>query len=385
MKKLFLTILALAVAGGAFWISLYLTRDSDTDAMPWGNMTPVNVAVMEAHRMPMSEIFEYAGSVEATESVAIVPKVTGIVEEILVDLGDKVAQGDPLVTIDDDAFAQRLKQARANLQLAQAQLERSRIARELAALEFERVQRLNEQGLSTSQDEDSAAAARASALVNVTVAEAEIARMQAALDEARINVENTRIVSPLDGYVESRNVDPGALASPSMVLLRLVNTDPAKVVVHIPESDIMLAEIGREAVVKVAGGALEVRGRVARVSPSLNILTRTTLIEINVPNAEGKLRPGMSADIAIIGREDSAALAVPEEALVLMGTQLSAYVVDDGVAHIVPVETGIQQGRMIQITRGLDEGDLVIVKGQFLVKSGAKVDARAVPFPVSDS
>lgn len=374
MKKFIFAVLALAVAGGSFWLSMYLTQDSDTGAMQRMSDSAVKVGVVLVERRPLRETMEYAGSVEATETVSIASKVTGIVQQITVDLGDHVTQGDTLVVIDDGEFMQRLKQAKANLQLSEAQLERSRITQQLAEREYERAERLAGQGLGTDQAMDSATAFRDTSSAEIDLAKADVARMSAAVEEAQLGVENTRIVSPMDGYVQARLVDPGALASPTMPLLVLVKIDPAKVVVHIPESDILLAEKGREALVSVAGGRLQFNGRVERVAPTLDIATRTTLVEIKVPNADGRLRPGMSADVAIVAREDPAALVVPEDALVLQQDRMMVFVVKGDTARMVPVQIGIQQHGMVQIVEGLEESDLVIVKGQFLVRDGSEVD-----------
>lgn len=374
MKKFIFAVLALAVAGGSFWLSMYLTQDSDTGAMQRMSDSAVKVGVVLVERRPLRETMEYAGSVEATETVSIASKVTGIVQQITVDLGDHVTQGDTLVVIDDGEFMQRLKQAKANLQLSEAQLERSRITQQLAEREYERAERLAGQGLGTDQAMDSATAFRDTSSAEIDLAKADVARMRAAVEEAQLGVENTRIVSPMDGYVQARRVDPGALASPTMPLLVLVKIDPAKVVVHIPESDILLAEKGREALVSVAGGRLQFNGRVERVAPTLDIATRTTLVEIKVPNADGRLRPGMSADVAIVAREDPAALVVPEDALVLQQDRMMVFVVKGDIARMVPVQIGIQQHGMVQIVEGLEESDLVIVKGQFLVRDGSEVD-----------
>lgn len=381
MKKALFTLLALGVAGGCFWLSLYLTREPESDAMRGRGDSVVKVAVAPVVRKSLVETMTYAGSVEAMESVTILPKVTGIVEAVRVDLGDKVAKGDEIVVIDDEEFVQRLKQMRANLQLAEAQLKRSRIGRELAELDFERSERLTDQGLGTGQEMDSSTAQRDTAGVEVDLARAEVARMRAAVEEAQLSVDNTRIVAPMGGYVAKRYVDPGALASPSTPLLALVNTDPAKVVVHVPESDIALAQVGRRVTVTVAGGAIRFAGKVERVAPTLDESTRTTSVEIKVPNAQARLRPGMSADVAIVARESTNALVIPEDALMRGSGRPEVYRVSQGKAQSVAVELGIQEGGFAEVVGGLEEGDLVIVRGQFMVEHGAPVEYEP-PKPV---
>lgn len=381
MKKLLFMIVALAVAGGCFWVSLYLTREPESDAMWRRDGSSIKVVVAPVERRALTETIAYSGSVEATESVTMMPKVTGILREISVDLGDKVAKGDIIARIDDAEFIQRLKQARANLQLAEARLKRSQIMRNLAGLDLERAERLTDQGIGTGQDMDSSTAARDASDAEIDVAKAEISRMRAAVDEAQLSVDNTRIVSPMSGYVQNRFVDVGALASPSTPLATLVKMDPAKVVVHVPESDIALAEVGRRASITVAGGAIRVSGSVDRVSPTLDEFTRTVAVEIRVPNPMNRLRPGMSADVTIVAREAPNALVVPADALVRNAGRTEVYKIANGKANIVPVRVGIQQDGLAQVLEGLDEGDLVIVRGQFLVENGAPVEYDA-PKPI---
>lgn len=375
MKKFLLVIFSLAVAGGCFWLSMYLTAEDDAqDAMSGATerVAPaVEVATVE--RRPITKIVEYPGTVQAFESVSLIPRVTGIVKTINVNLGDRVEAGELVVTIDDGEFVQRLIQAKANLQLAQAQLERSKVSLNLAEREFQRIQTGSTQGVLTSQEMDGARAARDSALADIDLADAELERMRAAVDEAQLNLDNTRIMAPMSGVVEMRNVDPGAMASPTTPLLTIVNTDPAIVVVHVPESDITLAERGRQATVAVANGTKEFDGEVRRVSPTLSTTTRTTKVEIHVDNDDRQLRPGMSADVRVVAKHVDDALVVPESALVVTEDRLEAYIVLDYRARAVPITIGIHQDGFVQIENGLEEGDLVITKGQFLVKNGDQV------------
>lgn len=374
MKRFLIFVIALAVAGGSFWLSLYLTRDTDSEAMGRPDRETPTVEVAAVERDYIRETRQYPGTVQAMASVTILPKVTGKVEEILVDLGDRVERGQLLLTIEQGEFEQRVRQARANLQLALAQLERSRINFELAQRDFARVQQSAERGIVTSQEVDSATAQRDAMAAEVDLARAEVERLKSALDEAQLNLDNTRIASPLDGVVEMRNVDPGALATQSTPLMTIVKSDPAKVVVHVPESDITMAEVGKEAKISVARGAYTMTADVTRVAPTLSQSTRTTLVEILVANEEGRLRPGMSADVEVLSREADNALVVPEGALVVADDgAFKAFMIVDGKAREVPIEAGIQQGGMVQIIDGLEEGDLVITQGQFMVRDGQPV------------
>jgi len=374
MKKPALILLVVVVAAIGVGIGVSAKRGSrNAPPMPSLMDMPVTVEVVTVGRGPIRESVRYYGSVEAYESVTILPKVTGILETIAFDVGDRVSKGDLIATIDDAEFLQRLEQAKANLKLAEARLERSRINLASAEREFARSEALVTEGLVPEQQLDLARVERDAGRADVDLAEAEVVRARAALDEAQINYDNTRIVAALSGYVDKRRVDPGTLVSPSTPLCTIVTIDPAKVVLNVPESDISLLQIGRPAVVKVSGAASKHEGRIERVAPTVDAATRTTMAEIIVPNAAGALRPGMYADVVLVAREKSDALIVPEEALVRGNGQTSVLRVVDGTARASRVRLGIVGDGRAEVLEGVEEGDVVIVKGQYLVDDGDRV------------
>lgn len=374
MKKLLLAVVAVGVVGGSFYVSRYFTSDEEAEAGFRPPDRPVAVEVAQAERHPMRETITYPGSVTANETVSITPRVTGIVRAIHVELGDFVSEGDPLVDIDAKEYTERLKQAKANLELSKAQLRRQETMFELARLDFNRVSQSGKQGITSQAELDSARAARDSAQAEMEVARADVERMQAAVEEAQLNVEDTKIVSPLSGFVQERRVGPGTLASPSSPVLTIVDTDPAEVVVYLPEREIGLAQTGRAATVTVNDGEVSFEGEVARVAPSLSMSTRTTQVVIDVPNPAGRLRPGMSTDVTLVAREDASALVVPAAALVFQNERTEVYRVEDGKAYAVPVEVGIQTEDFAQVTGGLEHGDIVVTKGQFMLDNGQQIE-----------
>jgi len=381
MKKLLFTLAVVAVAVAA--VGIYVTR-TNTYNRPSGPIAsgqpeelPVTVEVAPVERRSIRETARYVGSVEASESVTVLPKVTGILETITVDIGDRVSRGDVIALVDDDEFVQRVEQAKANLKQTEARLERSRISLAAAEREFARIEKLAGQGLSTDQQLDSAAVQRDGARADIQLAEADVDRARASLDEAEINVANTRIKAPLSGYVDKRRVDAGALVSPSTALCTVVTTDPVKVGINVPEKDIQLLEAGRRVVVKAGATGIEYAGRIERIAPTVDIATRTTVAEIVVPNPAGALRPGMYADVLLVAREKSDVLTVPEEALVRGNGRTAVMRVVDGRARAVRVTLGILGDGSAEVLDGLQEGDLVIVKGQYLVEDGDPVRYQA--------
>ena len=372
MKKLFYFLVAVSVTAGSYYVSRHFATPEEPEGGGPPKM-PVTVEVAEAARVPMTERVTYPGSVLANETVTVASKVTGLIEAIHVEFGDYVEKGDLLIEIDDSEFVERKKQAEANLQLARAQLSRTETLYEHARLEFERIDRSGREGIASQQERDAALAERDTAKAQVEVAKAEVERMRAAVDEAELNVQNARLHSPLSGWVQSRSVDPGALATTGSEILSLVDTDPAEVVIYLPEREMALAKLGAPADVRLERGDLPFEGTITRVAPSLSMSTRTTRLIIDVPNEDRRLRPGNSVDVTLIAREDPAALAIPTTAIMFHDGLDQVYRVVDGVAQMVPIERGIETETMAEILDGLNEGDLVVTVGQFMLRDGQEV------------
>jgi RND family efflux transporter MFP subunit len=376
MKRLLVILVVIVlVAGAVILVAVRVNAKRSSKNTQKGPPTQlaVSVQVAEVGRGPVRETVRYVGSVEAYDSVTVLPKVTGILESIGVDIGDSVSKGDLLATIDDAEFVQRVEQAKANLKLAEARLERNRINLVSAEREYARTETLVNDGLTPEQQLDLAAAQRDGASADVDLAEADVARTQAALSEARINLENTRIAARMSGYVDKRRVDPGTLVSPTTPLCTIVSTNPAIVVINVPENDISLLQVDGLAAVKVGAGEVEYQGRVKRIAPTVDVTTRTIVAELVVPNAEGALRPGMYADVLLVAREKADALVVPEESLIRLNGQTDVLRVVDDVARTTRVTLGIIGEGYIEVIDGLEEGELVVTRGQYVVKDGDPV------------
>lgn len=372
MKRKHLIRIIVAIAVLLVLISIIRSCGGGRGRGPMGGFAvPVEVAPVE--RGPIRHTVRYVGSAEPYESVTVLPKISGILTSFPVQIGDWVTEGDVIATIDDAEFGQRLDQARANLGLAEARLERSRINLKLSERELERVQSMAEEGLTSAQQLDLATTERDGARADVQLAEADVTRARAAYDEARTNYDYTRVRARMSGSIDKRKVDSGTLVSPTTPLCTIVRTDPAKVVLNVPESDIGMIRVGGPADVSAAGGSIEVQGRVERIAPTVDAATRTMAAEIVIDNADDALRPGMYTEVSLLIEEKSDVLLVPEQALVRREGRLEAIRVDDGVAHIVPVTVGIIAEGFAEVIEGVEAGERVVVRGQYLVNDGDPV------------
>ena len=268
------------------------------------------------------EKVQATGAVQPLLQVSVGAQANGRVTRVLVDFNSVVRKGDVLAEIDPTFYGAQVSQATANLQAQRAQLESAKASAEAARVTFERIGKLHAQSLSSKGDVDTAKGQHDIALANVESARAAIGSTQAQLTQSQTNIGYTKIYSPVDGLVITRNIDPGAtvVASFQAPVLFVIAQDLRKMRVM---ADVDEADVGRlkqameaDAVVDAFPGE-SFHGRVQQVRYSPNtvsgVVTYSAVIEVD--NADEKLRPGMTATVTIKTREATGVLRVPNAAL----------------------------------------------------------------------
>lgn len=229
--------------------------------------------------------------------------------------------------------------------------------------------------VAASEQQEAVAAAQ------IRAAQAQVAGQTAALETATLNRRDATIVAPFRGLVVSRNLDPGAYVTPgtSTPILTIADLDTLDVVVNVSQTD--LAAIHRGAPAQILVYAYPERtfsGVVSRIAAGVDPQTRTVSVEIDIPNLDHALRPGMYAT-AQLATGSHRALLIPLSALVTVGTQHFAWVVIDGIATQREIATGQPTQNAVEVTAGLTPGDVLVVRGTTLVSEGQAV----TPAPVS--
>ncbi len=339
----------------------------------------VRVTVVKPEVRTLADTIALAGAVVAEEQVTVYARITGYLQSLAVDLGDRVRKGQPLAVIDAPELTAALEERKAALAEAEAAVEEAQAAlgRHEADLEFRRAAlarlrsiREKDRDLLPLQDVERAAAAAAaaesllrSARAGTRVAEASVASRRAAWETMKRRAEYARISAPISGVVTERFVDPGALiqaASSSRTqaapLVSLARVDRVRVVVDVPETGAAFVKRGTPAVIAVEG-LEEIAAEVSRTSGALGAATRTLRAECDLPNPEGLLKPGMTARVTLELRQLEDALTAPVEALQGEGV----YVVENGKAVYREVVTGLQTGGRVRIVQGLAADDAVVL------------------------
>jgi len=316
----------------------------------WGggfSMPPTPVETTTAKVQAVEDRFETIGTIDADEAVTVVAEMGGTIVRIPFAEGGAVGKGELLAQIDDREF--------------KAALDRAIALRDQAQTSFDRVKTIVEQNAGSQQAFDDAQAA-------LRVAEANVAFAKAQHDK-------TRITAPFAGTVGARQVSPGEFVQPGTAIAELARLEQLRVSFSVPER--YLADLYANAPVRVTTSAypdMEIVGTVMVVEPHVDTQTRNVGIVARIDNAEGKLRPGQSANIAVTLRERPSAMTIASEAIFLDQNQPFVYLVkpDSSVARSA-VKLGSRSRDFVEVLGGIEAGQLVVRAGQQKIFDGAKV------------
>ncbi len=312
----------------------------------------------------LAERIEATGELRAKDHATIASEVPGRITELAVEEGEAVEAGQLLIAIDPQKRELEVADARARLAEASASLDE--LTRNLA-----RVQKLHEQAIASEQALDKARTELSSARSRVEAARAGLGVAERALRDANVR-------APFAGVVAEREVSRGEYVQVGQALLDVVALDPIEVEFALAERDSARVSEGLGVDVRVAPYPGEsFRGTVTVISPTIDRRTRTLRVKALIDNTDGRLRPGLfaTADLGISQREG--VLVVPEEAVLLRAEGEIVFVAtNDDRAKRVPIETGTRRDQRIEVTRGLDAGELVIVRGHAALADGALISRR---------
>jgi membrane fusion protein (multidrug efflux system) len=304
------------------------------------------VAVHEAVVTNLSEVVIMPGRVEAEKEARLAVETGGRVLWLGVEKGDRVEAGQVLLRLDSRSQTAAVSRAEVNLRQAEDDLKRWQVLKEtgsVSALEFEGV--LNRRDLA-----------------------------RIALDEARTDYERCSVRSPIDGLIEERPVEIGETVMPGVPVLRVVQMDRVKVMVDVPERDVMALPPGAEVCLEAdAAPGMTFTGKVAFAAAVADPRSNTFRNEILVENRAGFLKPGMIARVAVVRGVIRNTVVVPLSALIPVKGQYVVYLVEDNraVRRVVKLRAVIDTLAAVQ--EGLAPGDRVVVEGQRLVTDGTVV------------
>ena len=390
------------------------SRTANTNANASNQPTTIEVTTVQAETKPIPTYFEATGNLAGDLATDVAPTVAGKIIEVNFDVGSYVNKGSVLVRLDprdaqiriEQAEAQVVQQRRA-VDTAVAALRQSQVRLgvkegetfdiltfsqvktvsanlELAEKELIRAQRLFDSGdvskaildqrrsqrdaILGQLDESRSNAAVATRAINSAEAQVAAARSgirtaETQVDQARKALNDTAILAPISGYVSDRTADLGEYlspAAPNTKVATIVRTSTLRLRIDVPEASIGKVAIGQG--ISMQTSAYPDRnfaGTVVRILPNVNVTARTLVVEAEVANGDGLLKPGQFAIVRITQSTPEPAIMIPATAVKAEGDRNKVYLVKDGAAREVLVQTGLLENGMIQIKAGVAEGDVV--------------------------
>lgn len=314
------------------------------------------------------------GSLIGAAFVEVVPKVNGRLQNVFVRLGDRVSHGQRIAKLEDREIREQVKQAEASFEVARATIRQREADLKFTEVNLERSRNLYGRQLLPKQTLDDADARYQAATAQLDLAHAQFAQAQARLEELRISLANTNVVSPVDGFVGKRYLDTGAYVSPNAPVASVVDIHYVRLVANLVEKDLRRVKIGTPASTEVDAFPGETfDGHVARVAPILDPATRTAQMEIEVPNSDFRLKPGMYARVRLTLDRRADALVVPRNALVDLEGKRGVFVAAGQTAKFREVQVGLEDQNRVEVASGLEAGDRVITTGAAALRDGDRI------------
>lgn len=309
---------------------------------------------------------ETTGTLLAGVDVDVRSEIDGIVQGLFFEEGDRVKKGDLLVTMDDSEYRYKELENEGKVLKAKADLS-------LALKTFDRMKNLYKEGVISGQDYDIAEA-------EVELKEASMKSAQAILSFAKDELNDTRIHAPITGIVSEKFIDVGEYVTEgSTDLLNLIDIDPIKLEFTVPAKYFSYVKVGQEVSVSVeAYPDEEFTGSVYYINPKIAIDTRRFKCYARIQNPDSRLSPGFFVLTKLPVATHLNAVVIPEEALLSEEGVRYCFRVEDGLAVRTVVVPGMRlKDGMVEIVKGLKAGDSVVVRGQYVLSGGEKVDARS--------
>ena len=361
------------------------------------------VAVQPIARSDVAQTLRVAAAFKPYEEIEVHAKVAGYVKSIAVDVGDRVRAGQLLAELEvpelEDDMLQNdaeVKRAEEEVNRSKADLDRAHSAYEVAHLGASRLMGVSKARptLIAQQDVDEANGRDKVAEAQVATAQAALAAAGEQLDAAKAARQKTatlaayaRITAPFAGVITHRYADPGAMIqagtssqTQAMPIVTLSDNARLRLVIPVPESGVADVRIGSPVQVRVDALNRTIEGTVARFADRLDSDTRTMRVEVDVPNADLSVVPGMYAEASLVLEARKNVVVAPIQAIDRDGDTAHALVVN-AKHQIEPrnLKVGLSNGDAIEVTSGLAPGDLIVVGPRAQLSPGASVTPKVVP------
>ena len=377
---------ALWLIPSALWLAGCGERPRETN--PVGSAPPVSVQTVTAKQVQWPSIYEATGTVRARTSAVIAAKLMGYVREVKVQTGDRVREGQLLVTLDArdlDVNSRRaeaaLDEVRSSVPEADSAVAGAKASLDLAQATFNRMQDLFSKKSISNQEFDEASAKLKAAQAAHEMArarrlqlDAQVARVQQEVRATEVTRSYAEITAPFAGVVTAKSADPGTLALPGAPLLTIEREGAYRLEASVEESRMTAIRVGQSVSVTLDGIDRTLEARVSEIVPAVDAASRSYTVKIDLPPAPA-LRSGAFGR-AMFQLGSRLPLAIPAAAVTERGQLQSVLVAENGVAHNRLITTGQKNKDQVEVLSGLTAGDNVIFPVSRDLIDGARVEVR---------
>jgi RND family efflux transporter MFP subunit len=341
------------------------------------------VTVVEPESRAGVQAITLPASVEPIEKATLYAKVSGYVQWIRVDKGDRVKKGEVLAQLEVPEVEKEYQSAQAAVAESQAEYERAETEADLKKVTYQRTQgvRDSEPTVVSPQEVDVARAASETAAGNARLAKAHLDKARAELGKLQVLAEFAKVTAPFDGFVTERFVDPGALIqaganSSGSPVVSVARMDQMRVYISVPEVDISRITRGVTAQVRLdALPGREFTGKVTRFADAVDPQSRTMKTEIDLPNPDNRILPGMFGTVTLAISTDPNAMFLPDQCVRQDSTgNKFVYAIESGLLRKVTIQTGQDNGTVTQVF-GLRSEQTIVLSWSDNLQEGTRVKA----------
>jgi len=365
-------VIGIVVATGAAAIYAQLGGKTKKDARDATGAVPV-VGVMPVMRADLSEELALSAEFRPFQEVNVYAKVNGYVRQMKVDVGQRVKAGDVLAILEVPELQDELQRATAAVERANQDVARTKASYDDAHLTYTRLSEVVKQqpNLVAQQDIDEAHARDETAKASWVAAQSAVREAIAGRAKYTTMIAYSRITAPFAGVITKRYADTGSLvgagtASSSQALVRLSQLDPLRLVLPVPESAVPRVRDGAAVEVQVQATKETITAKVSRASGEVATSTRTMHVEVDVPNPDLRLAPGMYATATLVQESRKNTLAIPIEAAPSRkGDAATVYVLNrDHKIEERQIKVGLETPTQLEVKSGVEENELVLIGGR---------------------
>ncbi|WP_129596144.1 efflux RND transporter periplasmic adaptor subunit [Anaerophilus nitritogenes] len=356
-------------------ITLFFTGCTKKEPVAAKEEKLVTVKTFNAQKKSIVLKTTLSGKIKPIEESSITPKIPGKVTKVYVEIGNKVQRGDVLFELDKEDVINSIKQAESAYKVALANLAHTQEQIDLAKKNFERTKNLYEEGAISLQQYEQAELS--SSDTNLQVIKAQIDQAKVALDTANSRLVDCSITAPISGFITSVDINEGEMASVGSPALTIANINTVTIETNISENMINKVHLGDSVDIFIKSASEKpFSGKISALSPAPNKNELTYPLKISLENKDALIKAGMFAEIHIVSEKKDNIIAIPSDAVITKEGKQVVFVVNKNTSKSKEVSLGLDNGKEVEIIKGLNEGDVIVTKGQNYLDEGSKVKIK---------